>query len=155
VTHHRARRAMAAYDRQRCVPTRDLQGRTREALERFLMALSSADTSAMEALLADDVRHLSDGGEYAAAHRVVRGRDRVMRLLFGLNRRRGQTGVSVCNLNGLPALLLDFGRTKPPMAPRGILRLDVGADGRVSAIHAVLASRKLSAVPFQEIFTAR
>ena len=28
-THHRARRAMAAYDRRRCVPTRALQERTR------------------------------------------------------------------------------------------------------------------------------
>ena len=148
VTHHRARHAMAAYDRQRCVQTRDLQDRTRAALERFLTALSSADGAAMEALLAHDVRHLSDGGEYAAAHRVVLGRDRVMRLLFGLNRRRGQTAVSVCNLNGLPALLLDFGRRRPPVAPRGTLQLELGRDGRVAAVHAVLASRKLTAVPF-------
>ena len=28
-THHRARRAMAAYDRARCIPTRDLRDRTR------------------------------------------------------------------------------------------------------------------------------
>jgi RNA polymerase sigma-70 factor (ECF subfamily) len=148
VTHHRARRAMAAYDRERCVQTRDLQDRTRTALERFLTALSTADGAAMETLLADDVRHLSDGGEYAAAHRIVLGRDRVMRLLFGLNRRARQTAVSVCNLNGLPALLLDFGPRKPPVAPRGTLGIVLGADGRIAAIHAVLASRKLTAVPF-------
>jgi hypothetical protein len=71
-----------------------------------------------------------------------------MRLLFGLNRRRGQTAVSVCNLNGLPALLLDFGRRRPPVAPRGTLQLELGRDGRVAAVHAVLASRKLTAVPF-------
>lgn len=151
VTHHRARRAMTAYDRRRCVPTRDLHARTRQALERFLMALASQDTAAMEALLADDVRALSDGGEYAAAHRPVLGRDRVMRLFFGLNRRLGpQAGSSVRTLNGLPALLIDFGVRRPREAPRGVLRLDVGADGRVTAVHAVLASRKLTAVQFPD-----
>ena len=51
-THHRARRAMAAYDGRRCIPTRARQARTREALERFLIALSARDSAAMEALLA-------------------------------------------------------------------------------------------------------
>src|SRR4029434_3703531 len=48
VTHHRARRAMTAYDRNRCVATAALQAQTREALERFLVALSSPDGAAME-----------------------------------------------------------------------------------------------------------
>lgn len=149
VTHHRARRAMTAYDRRRCVPTRDLAARTRRALERFLTALASQDVAAMEGLLADDVRALSDGGEYAAAHRPVVGRDRVMRLFFGLNRRVGPRAASaVCTLNGLPALLIDFGVHRPREAPRAVVRLDVGADGRVTAVHAVLASRKLTAVRF-------
>jgi RNA polymerase sigma-70 factor (ECF subfamily) len=151
VTHHRARRAMAAYDRQRCVPTRDLQARTRAALERFLLALSSQDAAAMEALLAEDVRSLSDGGEYAAAHRPVLGRSRVMRLFFGLQRHLGRNvSATVQTLNGLPALLIDFGSSNPRVAPRGVIRLDVGADGRVTAVHAVFASRKLSAVPFAD-----
>ena len=151
VTHHRARRAMAAYDRGRCVPTRDLQGRTRAALERFLMALSTQDAGAMEALLAEDVRSLSDGGEYAAAHRPVLGRDRVMRLFFGLNRRLGgDAAFTVQTLNGLPALLIDFGVRRGREAPRGVVRLDVGPDGRVTAVHAILASRKLTAVRFPD-----
>src|SRR5262245_40230146 len=109
VTHHRARRAMAAYDRRRSVPTRELQERTRDALERFMIALSNADSAAMEALLADDVRHLSDGGEYAAAHRVVVGRSRVMRLFFGLYRHLGpNSSVRLQTLNGLPALLIEY-----------------------------------------------
>ena len=51
-------------------------------------------------------------------------------------------------LNGFPALLLDFGVRHPRAAPRGVIRLDVDADGRVTAVHAVLASRKLTAVRF-------
>jgi RNA polymerase sigma-70 factor (ECF subfamily) len=149
VTHLRARRAMAAYDRRRCVPTRELQARTGEALQRFMAALSSDDAAAMEALLTEDVRHLSDGGEYAAAHRPVLGRDRVMRLFFGLNRRLGpRASFSVRTINGLPALLIDFDVHSPRQAPRGIVRLDVDADGRVTVVHGVLASRKLTAVRF-------
>jgi RNA polymerase sigma-70 factor (ECF subfamily) len=149
VTHHRARRAMAGYDRDRCVPTRDRTARTQEALERFMMALSSNDTAAMESLLAEGVRHLSDGGEYAAAHRPVVGRDRVLRLFFGLNRRVGRrTTFSIRTLNGLPALLIDFDIHQPRQAPRGVVRVDVDEDGRITAVHAVLASRKLTAVRF-------
>lgn len=149
VTLHRARRAMAAYDRGRCVPISALQERTRIALERFLGALSTADTAAMEALLADDVRHLSDGGEYAAAHRPVLGRRKVTRLFFGLNRHLGpNVAVTVRILNGLPALVIDFGRRGPRVAPRGVIQFEVGADDRITAVHAVLASRKLTAVRF-------
>ena len=126
-----------------------MQANTRAALERFLIALSSADTAAMESLLAADVRHLSDGGEFPAAHRPVIGRSKVMRLFFGLNRHLGPTAWSIIReLNGLPALLIDFGVRDPRFAPRGIVRLDVDADGRVAVVHAVLASRKLAAVRF-------
>jgi RNA polymerase sigma-70 factor (ECF subfamily) len=149
VTHHRARRAMTAYDRNRCVPTATLQAQTRAALERFLVALSSPDGAAMEALLADDVRHLSDGGEYAAAHRPVVGRNRVTRLFLGLMRHLGPAaGFTIQTLNGLPALLIDFGVRGPRYAPRGVVRVDVGRDGRITAVHGVLASRKLTAVRF-------
>jgi RNA polymerase sigma-70 factor (ECF subfamily) len=147
VTHHRARRAMAAYDRRRCVPTRALQCRTREALERFLTALTAPDATALHALLAGDVLSLSDGGEYAAAHRPVRGADRVLRLFRGLTRRRGAQSVALRMLNGLPGVVVEFGHPHSPrVAPWGVIRLDVDADGRISAVHSVLASRKLTAV---------
>lgn len=149
VTHLRARRAMAAYDRQRCVPSADLQARTRDALQRFMVAMASEDVPAIEALLADDVRSYSDGGEYAAAHRVVRGRARVLRLILGLTRKRPPRGVfEVRTINGLPAVLIDWGAGPPRVAPRGVLRCDVGPDGRITALHTVLASRKLTAVAF-------
>ena len=149
VTHHRARRAMQAYDRQRCIPTRDLQDRTRTAVERFMLALASEDVSAMEALLADDVRSLSDGGEYAAAHRPVVGRRRVIRLFFGLQRHLGPNVAATMRLvNGLPGVLIDFGRREPRVAPRGVIQFSVDADGRITGVHTVLASRKLGAVHF-------
>jgi RNA polymerase sigma-70 factor (ECF subfamily) len=148
VTHLRARRAMAAYDRARCQPSRTLQARTSEALQRFMAALSSDDWAAMEALLTEDVRHLSDGGEYAAAHRPVVGRNRVMRLFFGLIRHLGpRASFSVRTINACRRCSSTSMRTAPPGA-RGIVRVDVAADGRIRAVHAVLASRKLTAIRF-------
>ena len=82
--------------------------------ERFMIALSSADSAAMEALLADDVRHLSDGGEFAAAHRPVVGRSRVMRLFFGLYRHLGPTArCAMQTLNGLPGVAHRLRRARP------------------------------------------
>lgn len=144
--HHRARRAMAAYDRERCVPTVERQTRTGEALFRFMTALQHDDVPALEALLADGVRSISEGGEYAAAHNVVRGRARVLRLLRGLMRHGFGGAAAVRQLNGLPAVVIDFARSGPRYAPRGVVRCDVDRGGRIVAIHTVLASRKLRAV---------
>jgi hypothetical protein len=71
---------MQEYDRARCVPTRALQERTRQALEQFLTCLASQDVSGMERLLAAEVCALSDGGgEFLAALKPVIGRDKVIR----------------------------------------------------------------------------
>ncbi|MEO8602944.1 MAG: sigma-70 family RNA polymerase sigma factor [bacterium] len=146
-THHRARRAMAAYDRDRCLPDAARRARTEEALARLMTALVSNDLAAVESTLADGVRSLSDGGEFAAAHNIVSGRRRVARLMLGLARHGAiHARIEPRILNGLPALVLDFGRVGPRFAPRGVLRCDIDADGRITAIHSVLASRKLTAV---------
>ena len=145
-THHRARRAMASYDRARCVPTADRQARTGETLWRFLSALQADDVPALEALLAEGVRSLSEGGEFAAAHNVIAGRSRVLRLMRGLMRHLGRSTTAVRMINGMPALMIDFHRVGPRYAPRGVIQVDLDPAGRISAIHTVLASRKLTAV---------
>ncbi len=144
--HHRARRAMASYDRDRCVPTADRQARTGDALFRFMSALQSDDVPALEALLADGVRSISEGGEYAAAHNVVAGRQRVLRLMRGLMKHLGGSTSAARMVNGLPGVVIDFHRTGPRYAPRAVVRCDIDAAGRITAIHTVLASRKLTAV---------
>ncbi|MBX3026555.1 sigma-70 family RNA polymerase sigma factor [bacterium] len=144
--HHRARHAMADYDRARCVPTPDRQARNGEALWRFMSALQADDLPALEALLAEGVRSISEGGEYAAAHNVVAGRPRVLRLLRGLMRHFGQTSSAVRMLNGFPALLIEFHRGGPRHAPRGVVAVQTDAAGRITAVHTILASRKLTAL---------
>ncbi|MFN0123285.1 MAG: sigma-70 family RNA polymerase sigma factor, partial [Blastocatellia bacterium] len=79
-THHRARRAIDAYDRHRRPPTSSLQEQTRRMMERFLGCLYNHDVAGAAALLASDVRHISDGGgEYIAARVPVCGPDKVAR----------------------------------------------------------------------------
>ena len=69
-THHRARRAMAAYDRGAAVPTRGLQARTRGRWGASWSHSPAPRRRAMEALLAETCAAVNDGGEFAAAHRA-------------------------------------------------------------------------------------
>ncbi|HJQ85694.1 MAG TPA: sigma-70 family RNA polymerase sigma factor [Candidatus Binatia bacterium] len=149
-THHRARRRMAAYDCSRTVPTRALQERTQAALERFVGALAAADLPAIESLLSESVRAMSDGaGEFHAARVPIVGRTRVARFHWNIARRRTATalpGMELRMLNGLPALLIemrDGARNEPA---RFVIRADVDAEGRIVALHLILATRKLTAI---------
>lgn len=150
VLHHRARRRMDAYDRTRRPPTRDLADATRAALVAFVGGITRGDVAAVEALLAADVRATSDGaGEFHAARRVVVGRERVARFFVGLARRRPTTlATTLRTVNGLPALVVTFGPGLVGDPPRGVVRVDIDRSGRIAAVHAVLATRKLAAVRF-------
>ncbi|MCP3099218.1 sigma-70 family RNA polymerase sigma factor [Myxococcus sp. K15C18031901] len=149
VVHHRARAAMAAYDQSRCLPTRDLQQRTREALERLMGALLEGDLATAEALLARDVRAVSDGrGEVRAAKVPLVGAQRVALFLRRLMELRPPpTGLAVRMLNGLPALVLVYPVAEDPLlATRAVVRVDLDEGGRIAHIHAVLTERKLAQV---------
>jgi RNA polymerase sigma-70 factor (ECF subfamily) len=147
-THHRARRAMADYDRTRRPASPELAAARREALHRFVSALLTQDAAAVEACLAEDARALSDGGgEYVAALRPVEGRNRVARFLVGLQKKRDWRGrFAIESLNGDPALVAEFEGTGLRWAPRLVLRVEVNAAGAVSEVHMVLAPPKLRRV---------
>ena len=145
-THSRARRRMKDYAAERDPPTHAVQARTQAALYRFLMALQAGDVSAVEALLADDVRALTDGGgEFHAARRPVIGRDHVARLYLGLAR-FAPARVEIRILNGLPAVVMDLGRIGPGWAPRAVMQCETDARGLIRRIYSVTASRKMTAV---------
>src|SRR5207253_2562443 len=61
-THHRARQAMASYDRNRRLPTAVAQDANRQALFQFLERLQANDVAGVEALLAENVKTTTDGG---------------------------------------------------------------------------------------------
>ena len=149
-THHRARRAMQAYDRERRPPTRALREQTREALGRFVAALAGQDVRAVEALLTESVRMVNDGaGEFFAARVPVLGSPRVARFHWNLSQRRLLGAqFTVRTINGLPALVGVFndGRHREP--PRMVLRCEINADGQIERLYSVVATRKLTAVDF-------
>jgi RNA polymerase sigma-70 factor (ECF subfamily) len=144
-THHRARRAMETYDRERRTRSADARQRDRRVLEQFLTSLAAQDVPAIEALLAEDVVSLSDGGGvYLAALNPVRGRSRVRRLFSGLARKGPIGRAEVRVLNGSPALVIDFDDGAKRVAPRMVLRCEVDARGQITQVHSILAPRKLA-----------
>ncbi|MFY0562826.1 sigma-70 family RNA polymerase sigma factor [Archangium lansingense] len=146
VTHHRARQAMEKYDRARCVPTRALQERTREALLGFLGALASGDVEAAEALLAEPVKALTDGGGETYAARVpVVGLKRVSLFYRRVQEMRGTPDVvELRTLNGLPAVVASWNNSSPGAAARVVIRVELDEAGRITEVHSVQASRKLA-----------
>jgi len=146
---HRARKAMSAYDTARTRPTDALAARTREVLHKFLAALTAGDAGACRALLAEEVVALSDGGEeFVAAKVPVVGRERVLKLEFGLMRAIGAHigAATMREINGLPAVVMELTARRPRYAPRVVVRCDLDAAGKIVALHSILATRKLTAI---------
>jgi RNA polymerase sigma factor (sigma-70 family) len=146
----RARRAMATYNARRCRVTTEARGRAGERLEAFLGRLMERDAAGIEALLADDVRVLSDGGgQYHAANVPLLGPRRATTFLLRLLELRGPPdGAEVRQLNGFPALVAWYDKPSPQEAPRFTMSLRVGADGRITEVYSSLADRKLTALRF-------
>lgn len=147
VLHLRARRALESYDAARCVPTPALQERHRAALERFLACLTAGDASGLEALLAEDVRTVTDAaGEYTALAAPLAGRAPVMRLYLvaAMHRREAGFATELRLVNGLPAALITLARPVRRQAPRSLLRCELDEGGRIRLVHAVLAPQKLA-----------
>jgi RNA polymerase sigma-70 factor, ECF subfamily len=146
-SHLRARRALALYDQRRRPSTMKRQQAEREALERFLAGVAAGDVAAVEAMLAEDVRAVSDAaGEYYT-HRVpVTGRAKVAALFVALARGLGELRrVEIRALNGQPALLAERA-ARPGFAPRSVTLVDFDDQGRIARVYTVLGSRKLTAV---------
>ncbi|MFN7944255.1 MAG: sigma-70 family RNA polymerase sigma factor [Blastocatellia bacterium] len=147
-THHRARRAMQGYDHSRRTITTSLQEQTRQVMEQFLACLFNHDVAGAAALLAEDARHLSDGGgEFVAARVPIVGRDKIV--LF--NSRVAKLGAGKWRvewrlMNGLPALVIDLPETVPGYAPRQVTTCELNSEGLISRIYSVVATRKLTAV---------
>lgn len=147
---HRARRAMAAYDRQRQVPSPEVSARTGSALGALLTAMAQDDHDRMHALIADEIRSYSDGGgEFFAARRPLVGRQEVTRLLRTSYGKYGRpTGLAPCHVNGLPAMLVTYAKPfRPGFATRALIGVELGADERVAVMRTIMASGKLTAMP--------
>jgi RNA polymerase sigma-70 factor (ECF subfamily) len=75
----------------------------------------------------------------------------VSRLFLGLLRKGGGAPTfALGEVNGLPAVKINFGLSLPRAAPRGVFRVDIDADGRIYAVHVVLSTDRLSGVTFPQ-----
>jgi len=149
VTHHRARRAMHGYDRVRVRLSRERRQAAGDVLVRFLSALTRGDAEAAEALLAEDVKVLSDGGgEFLAARKPVVGRARVVQFYRNLLTRHAPPDLraEARVLNGAAAVVVEGTPPRPNIAARTAVVCELNADGQISRLYSVLATRKLSAL---------
>jgi RNA polymerase sigma-70 factor (ECF subfamily) len=146
-THHRARHAMQMYDGRRQIPTADVQDAARTALNEFLRCLTQHDVGGIEALLAEDVRTVTDGGgEFQAALRPVVGRDKVARFYLAVIETARDAVVRMQMLNGTPAVVADLPSPTGRQAPRFTFAVDLNGEGKIADIYVVSATRKLTAI---------
>ena len=147
-SHHRARRLMQNYDRAPQVPTAAVQESTRTALVAFLRCLEQHDVAGVEALLAEDVRTVTDGGgEFLAARRLIDGRDKVAAFYVRIAEAGRDTEVRFAVLNGLPSLVGSLRSPTPQQPPRYVVQVELDRAGRIAQIYMVSATRKLTALP--------
>jgi RNA polymerase sigma-70 factor (ECF subfamily) len=149
VLQHRARRTLARFDVE-VVASLEVRERQRAALEKLLLCMMNQDAAGMEALLADDVRSLTDGGgRYTALREPLVGRRAVVRFHLETARRRAAISSTEFRwINGVAALVVVTRPLRPQMAPRLVLRCEVDPQGRIRELHTVLNPRKLTAVRF-------
>jgi RNA polymerase sigma-70 factor (ECF subfamily) len=150
VLHLRARRALEAYDKERCIPTPELRERHRVALQQFLDCLLAQDARGLEAILAESVHTVTDAaGEYTALATPLAGREKVARLYLVAAMHRREVGMrtEIRLVNGMPAAVITLERPVRRQAPRSVLRCELDESGRIRLVHVVLAPRKLRALP--------
>jgi RNA polymerase sigma factor (sigma-70 family) len=150
-SHHRARRAMAAYDTARPPEPRPDE-EVRDLVGRFMLHMGRRDAAALEEMLHEDVLHLADGaGKVSAARIPVRGRERVARLHAGLGKGIALPRIAFTRLNGQLAILADYpdGAPKPHLARRFAILAQPTGDGRLRRIYLVADEAKLRAVDFE------
>lgn len=146
-THHRARHAMQEYEGNRLIPTAAVQDAARAALHEFMRRLGQHDVAGIEALLADDVRTMTDGGgEFRSALRTIVGRDKVARFYFAVAETAPNVTVRAQSLNGMPAVVVDVHAPIERQSPRFTFAVALNSAGKISEIYVVSATRKLTAI---------
>jgi RNA polymerase sigma-70 factor (ECF subfamily) len=147
VTLHRARAVMRGWEegprRRLAAPAESVVA----AMMRFFTLIVSGDVDAAEAMLAEDVVTLNDGGgEFFAAGKPVVGRAKVTRFYANIARSAKAAHIEVKQVNGAPTLVVQREGGGPRDAPLSLTQIDLDEHGRIIEIRAVLARRKVAAL---------
>jgi RNA polymerase sigma factor (sigma-70 family) len=149
VLHHRAKRKLAQVGPLPRPVKRDAP--EFERVERFIAALSSADVALVEALLADDIVVLSDGGgEHFAARVPVVGVGKVAKMYVNITKRglaaASTFGLELRVLHGAPAVVMTVngvGKGRSTLPHISALLFQLNDVGKIRRIYSVSASGKL------------
>ena len=152
IIHHRARRAMDAYDHRQSRPTALQRERTAKALQRFLALLSAGDVHGIEGMLASDVRAVTDAnGEFTALFQPLVGRPRVAKFFAQFSEsRRKEIVFAIRHVNGLPAADIEVAAPRGRRPPRLLLSIDLNPNGDIVNIWVIASSFKLASLPSQQ-----
>lgn len=147
---HRARKALAGYDRERAPLDAAQRQKTGARLRQLLLAVAAGQTALAVELLSEDVTsHHDAAGEVIAAVVPVVGRARVLELYEKI---QGSSPwpefMHERDLNGLPAMVVQLPSRPGRHAERCVMSVELGPDDRIRAIRCVFASRKLTATRF-------
>jgi RNA polymerase sigma-70 factor, ECF subfamily len=105
----------------------------------FLQACLTGDVAGLLAVLAPQVRLVSDGGGVAkSARRVIEGADKVSRFMVGISGDAAKLQIRFAQVNGRPGVV----QTTADGEVHGVAQLDV-VDGRVETIFFVVNPDKL------------
>ncbi len=151
---HRARHAMAAYDRNPQTPTPERAAQLHKALQALCMHLLTRNVAALEALLSDDVRARNDGaGKLFAARKPVLGKAKVITFSLKVG---GGTGIraQIRSINGLPALVALRAPGKHRVPTHSVTWLQLDPAGKICSIDTLVAHDKLRSVDWASLPTA-
>lgn len=116
-----------------------------DTMRRFFGSVAAGDRQGAEAVLAEDVRVLSDGaGEFFAARKPVVGAHKVAGFYLKLAQGQGHPpSIELRILGGLPTLVLRRDPKDEQSAPVICLQVLLDDAGRISQVYSVLATEKV------------
>ncbi|HMJ16359.1 MAG TPA: sigma-70 family RNA polymerase sigma factor, partial [Polyangiaceae bacterium] len=150
VTLHRARQRMQAYDENRPAFSSEALEAAATMLQRFLALIAVQDIAGATSLLSDDARSLNDGGGVQFTARApLHGPARIAKFFAKLATKASpELAVELRTVNGGAAVVAHDPKPHKPAAPRVVILADMGADGRIRTLYAVVAPDKLRAMTF-------
>jgi len=148
IIHHRARRAIEAYEQRRAAPTPARRARTIRVLRQFVDLLTAGDVAAIERMLAADAKAVTDGGgEFTASPIPIVGAFRVARFFSRLAASRtGRVDVEFRSINRQAAAVFGFPQARGRRAPRLLLSVDLDRAGSIANVWVIASATKLARI---------
>lgn len=145
VITHRVRGRMREWEasQRRCLAVPHEQ--VVDAMRRFFGSVAAGDRAAAEAVLAEDVRLLSDGGgEFFAARKPVVGAAKVAGFYVKIS--SGESGIPTIEmrtLGGVPTLVVRRPEPRAQQAPAACIQVELDAAGQIARIYTLVATAKV------------